>query len=305
MMDKIKVAVVGIGHVGSIHAKIYSQIKGVELAAVCDIDIKKAKRFALKYNVKYSNDYHSLFNFVDAVSITVPTSLHYKIAKEFLKNGIHTLIEKPITTSLKEADELLNIAKKKKLIIQVGHVERFNSAIIAIKKLPGIPKFIECHRIGPFSGRGIDVSVVLDLMIHDIDIILDLVLSPIRKIEAIGAKILSNKADIANARIFFKNGTVSNLTASRVSEDSIRKIRIFKERSYISLDYVKQEALIYRKLKNKIKSYQIPIRKEAPLKAEINSFIECVKYNKQPIVSGKEARKALKLALDIENMIKK
>lgn len=304
-MNKLRVGVVGVGYVGSIHAKIYARIKDVELRAVCDIDEEKAREISQKYRTKYYKDYHKLFPLVDAVSITVPTSLHYKIAKDFLKNGIHTLIEKPMTTSLKEADELLMLASKSKLVLQVGHVERFNAAIVAVRKLPGIPKFIECHRIGPYSGRGTDVSVVLDLMIHDIDIVLNLVPSPIKKIEAIGVRILSEYEDIANARIFFANGTVTNLTASRVSEDVIRKIRIFKEKSYISLDYVKQEAIIYRKLRNKIKSTAMEIKKEAPLEAELSSFINCVYQRKKPLVSGEEARKALELALRIEKIIRR
>ena len=240
---------------------------------------------------------------VDAVSIAVPTHLHYEIARDFLKNGIDVLIEKPITTNLKQARHLIRIADKNSRILQVGHVERFNKALSAIRDVPGEIKFIECHRIGPFTKRCTDVSVVLDLMIHDLDIILELLPYRIKSIYATGLKVMTNFPDIANARIAFENGAVCNITSSRVSDDALRKIRIFKENSYISLDYKLQEVKIYRRINKKITRRQIPIKKEQPLQLELKSFVNSVKKRTPPIVSGETAAKALETALRIERII--
>jgi len=299
-MTKPRVGVVGLGRLGSIHARIYSGLENVELAGVCDIDENIAKITGEALKTNWRNDYKELLkDNLDAVSIVTPTGSHHKIAKFFLQNKVHVLIEKPITKTLKEADELIRIADKNRLIIQVGHVERFNSAIQAIEKLSNKPRFIEVHRLGPFTPRVKDVGVVLDLMIHDIDIVLGLTKSEVKHIDALGMKILTKHEDIANARIRFKNGTVCDLTASRVTNDSLRKIRIFQDDCYISIDYMAQEALIYRKIKGRIVSEKIDIEKEAPLQKELASFIDCVANNKKPIVSGKEAYEALKVALDI------
>jgi predicted dehydrogenase len=302
-MEKIRVGVIGVGHVGSLHAKIYSTLPDVKLTFLCDLIPNRTKVIKGK-DIIYSKDFKEAFNKVDAVSIAVPTSLHYTIAKEFLKRGIDVLIEKPITSNLKDAEALIKLAKVNSLILQVGHVERVNKALQAIKDIPGEIKFIECHRIGPFKRRGIDVSVVLDLMIHDIDIILALVNSNIKKIEAVGVNVVTDLPDIANAKLIFENGTVCNITSSRVSDDLIRKIRIFKEKCYISLDYKNQEVKIYRKVKNKIYKKDIPIKKEQPLELELRTFINCVKKRKQPPISGEEAKRALEIALKIEKKIK-
>lgn len=298
-MKKIKVAVIGAGKLGAIHARIYSQLTDAELVGICDIDRKKSKEIAQNINTDFYPDYRQLIPKVDAVSIAVPTILHYKIGREFLNHKIHCLIEKPITANLKEAKKLLRLAQGKNCILQVGHIERFNPAIGAIAKLPGQPRFIECHRLGRFTPRVKDIGVVLDLMIHDIDIMLALVKSEIKSIDAIGVKVLTGHEDIANARIKFENGAIANLTASRVSDEVMRKIRIFKENTYISLDYAQQEAVIYRKIKNKIIARSIPIKKEEPLKAELESFIHCIQQNKTPLVSGYDAYAALKLAFQI------
>lgn len=302
-MERIRVGVIGVGHVGSLHAKIYSTLPDVKLTFLCDL-IPNRTRVIKGKDITYSKDFREAFDKVDAVSIAVPTSLHYAIAKEFLKRGVDVLIEKPITSNLKDAEALIKLAKKNSLILQVGHVERFNKALQAIKGIPGEIKFIECHRIGPFKRRGIDVSVVLDLMIHDIDIILALINSDIKKIEAVGVNVVTDLPDIANAKLIFENGTVCNITSSRVSDDLIRKIRIFKEKCYISLDYKKQEVKIYRKVKNKIYKKDIPIKKEQPLELELMTFINCVKERKQPPISGEEAKRALEIALKIERKIK-
>lgn len=300
LMKKIRVGVVGLGRLGSIHAKIYSTLENTELAGICDIDENIARATAESLKTNWCVDYKKLLNNnLDAISIVTPTILHYEIAKFFLQNKVHVLIEKPVTKTLKEAGDLIKIANKNKLIMQVGHVERFNSAIQAIEKLSNKPRFIEVHRLGPFTPRVKDVGVVLDLMIHDIDIVLGLTKSKVKNIDALGMKILTNHEDIANARIRFKNGTVCDLTASRVTSDSMRKIRIFQDDCYISIDYMAQEALIYKKIDDKIVSEKIDIQKEAPLQKELASFIDCVANNKRPVVSGKEAYEALKVALNI------
>jgi len=304
-MKKLRVGVIGLGRLGSLHAQIYSGLKNVELICICDINKNKAMLVGNSLKKPWCTNYNELFKKnIEAVSIVTPTHLHYKIAKSFLNNGIHVLIEKPITKTLKEARELIKFAEKKGLIIQVGHVERFNSAIQAIEKLSPKPRFIEVHRLGPFKPRVKDVGVVLDLMIHDIDIVLGLTKSKIQDIQAVGVKILTKHEDIANARIRFKNGTVCDLTASRVTNDSLRKIRIFQRDCYISLDYVTQEAIISRKTKNKIVSEKIDIKKEGPLKNEISSFVDCVINKKRPIISGIEAYNALRVAHKIIKKLK-
>ena len=305
-MKKIRIGVAGLGRLGSIHAKIYSTLENAELAGICDIDENITRTTAESLRTSWCIDYKKLLDSkLDAVSIVTPTILHYEVAKFFLQNKVHVLIEKPITKTLKEANDLIKIAQKNKLIIQVGHVERFNSAIQAIEKLSNKPRFIEVHRLGPFAPRVKDVGVVLDLMIHDIDIVLGLTKSKVKNIDALGMKILTNHEDIANARIRFKNGTVCDLTASRVTSDSMRKIRIFQDDCYISIDYMAQEALIYKKINDRIVSEKIDIQKEAPLQKELASFIDCVANNKKPVVSGKEAYEALKVALAIVKKIHK
>lgn len=299
VMKKVRIGVVGLGRLGSIHANIYSRLKDTELVKICDIDRKTAEETSRSLNTLWCTDYRDLFGIVDAVSIVTPTFLHYKIAKDFLKHNMHVLIEKPITKTLKEASELIRIADKNRLIIQVGHVERFNSAIQAMERLSNKPRFIEVHRLGPFTPRVKDVGVVLDLMIHDIDIVLGLTKSKVQHIDAVGMKILTDHEDIANARIRFKNGTVCDLTASRVTNDTLRKIRIFQEDCYISIDYIAQEALVYRKINNKIVSKKINIKKESPLEKELASFIDCVKNRKKPLVSGREAHEALSTAIKV------
>jgi predicted dehydrogenase len=298
-MAKLKVAVIGVGALGSTHAKIYSEIEGIELTGICDIDSDKTTRLSKELGVAGFKDYRNLLGKVDAASIVVPTKDHYKISNDFLSAGTHLLIEKPITQTVEEADQLLSTAKTKNLTLAVGHVERFNAAIEAILKIKGDIKFVECHRLGPFSPRVKDVGVVLDLMIHDIDILLWLIKSPIKNIEAVGVKVLSRHEDIANARIVFENGAVCNITASRVTEKAMRKIRMFQPNAYISLDYIQQDAIIYTKKLGRIISEQIDIKKEKPLQKEVFSFLDCVKTGKRPLASGEEGRQALSVALEV------
>lgn len=302
-MYKIKIAVIGVGHLGSIHAKIYRASESCSLVAVCDIDKARLSQVSSELGVTGYTEYQELFGKVDAVSIAVPTKLHYQIACDFLKNKIHCLVEKPFTPNLKEADSLIKIAQKNNLILQVGHIERFNSAFSATQKLIHNPKFIECHRLSIFPNRSLDVGAVLDIMIHDIDIILGLVPSKIKKIESVGINVLTNFEDIANSRITFANGCVANLTASRVSDETMRKIRIFQEDTYISLDYKEAVASVYKKSGFAITKENLPIEKEEPLKKELESFLECVAKHKEPLVSGKVATEALAVALKIQNQI--
>jgi len=302
-MRKLKVGVIGVGRLGSLHAKIYHQIPEVQLIGVHDIDISKSRNISKSYNTNSFPDYQKLLDEVDAVSIAVPTSKHFEIAKACFNKNVHTLIEKPVTSNLSQAKKLLTLATKSNSIIQVGHIERFNAAVKAICKMPDSPRFIECHRLGPFTERVTDVSVTIDLMIHDIDIILELVKSKIKKIDAVGIEILSEKNDIANARITFEDNTVANLTSSRVSKESMRKIRIFQKEAYVSLDYSKQQAVIYKKRNGEIIQDKIQVQKEEPLRAELNSFIKCIKKGGKPLVSIKEATRALKIAVEIDNII--
>jgi len=270
---------------------------------VCDIDKSRAKRVAKRFGTSAFTDYRDLLSQVGAISVVVPTEGHYKVAKDFLLHGVHTLIEKPITALVNQADDLIKIATKNKLVLQVGHVERFNSAIKALKLLKRRPKFIEAHRLGPFDPRTANIGVALDLMIHDIDIILDMADSKIKGIEAIGANILSKHEDIANARIRFKDGCVANLTASRLTKERMRKIRIFQEDAYISIDYLRQSARIHKKVGDQIQTSHVNIKKEEPLKLELEEFINCVLNPTEPPPVDRGAREALVIALQIKEEI--
>lgn len=297
--EKLKFGVVGVGHLGAFHTKVYSRLDSIKLIGVCDCNLERSIEIGKKYHTASFADYEELFDKVDAVSIAVPTSLHYNIAKDFLSHGIHVLIEKPITKTLSEADELIELARDNKLILQVGHIERFNSAVLAIEPYLQKPKFIECQRLGPFHKRVKDVGVVLDLMIHDIDIVLGLMEQDVVKIEAVGLSTVSDYEDVANVRLTFEDGTIADITASRITKDIVRKMRIFQEDSYISLDYVNQDTAIFKKTGDKIIKEKIRVVKKEPLKKELKSFIECVRTGKKPVVSGVEGRRALQVALEI------
>lgn len=305
-MPKVNVGVVGVGYLGSRHARVYSQLKNVNFVCVCDIDKKCAKKVAKKRRVWYFPDYRTLFDKVDAVSIAVPTNLHYRIAKDFLNNDIHVLIEKPIANTVDEAQELIDIADSKNLTLQVGHIERFNPVVTAVEPLVKNARFIECHRAGPYKKkkRVKDVGVVLDLMIHDIDIILSLVKSEVESIEAVGISTISPYEDTANVRLNFKNGTIADITASRVTKEEVRKIHISQENLYITLNYLHQDAYIVKKTNNKILKKKLKIEKTEPLKQELKSFIASIQNNTRPIVSGTEGKLALGVALDILEKIK-
>ncbi|MDP2905828.1 MAG: Gfo/Idh/MocA family oxidoreductase [Candidatus Omnitrophota bacterium] len=302
-MNKLKVAVVGVGRLGSIHARIYKENPNCQLVAVCDADPTRLQEVASNFGVSGYSDYTQILGKVDALSVAAPTNLHHKIALFFLKHGIPVLVEKPFTSNLKEADELIKVAAAGNTVLQVGHIERFNSAFSATLKIIKEPKFIECHRLSPFPNRSLDVGAVLDIMIHDIDIILGLVRAKIKKIESVGVSVLTQYEDIANARITFVDGCVANLTASRVSDEVMRKIRIFQENTYISLDYKDAKACVYTKEGLTIKKTDLPIEKVEPLKKELESFLECAATGAQPLVSGETARDALAVAIEIRDQI--
>jgi predicted dehydrogenase len=304
-MKPIRVAVIGVGHLGSIHARIYSQLESAQLVAVCDTLPDRLQQIASTYGCRAVADYREILKDVDAVSIAVPTHLHYPIAKDFLSAGVHTLIEKPITGSLREADHLLKLGRKKRLILQVGHVERFNATLTKVRSSLTNPRFIEVHRLAPFQPRGTEVGVVLDLMIHDIDILLWLVKSRIRKIEAVGVRVMTPFEDIANARITFANGAVANLTASRISKDGMRKFRIFQHGGYVSMDFLGQAADIFQLANGGIKHERLTISGEEPLKAELSAFVQSIHQKTTPPVSGEEAREALSVALKVTQLVHK
>ncbi|MEK6660583.1 MAG: Gfo/Idh/MocA family oxidoreductase [candidate division NC10 bacterium] len=307
--ELVRVGVVGVGYVGQHHARIYSELPGVELVGVVDIDEARLQELGARHRVQLCRDYRELLGKVDAVSVAVPTLLHYPIAKEFLEFGVDVLVEKPIAQSLTQADELVEIAKADERIFQVGHIERFNGAVKALEAIVKSPGFIECHRLGPFAARNTDVDVVLDLMIHDIDIILNLIHSPVTAVSAVGVPVISDQVDIANARLQFESGCVANLTASRVSVERVRRIRIFQRDTFISLDYAQQEIAVYHRIPGegdaahgttpKIVREDIFIDKAEPLRVELESFIECVRSRKRPLVSGEEGRDALRVASQI------
>jgi predicted dehydrogenase len=302
-MKKLRVGVVGLGHLGSIHARIYKALGNCQLAGVCDIDLGRLEKISRELDAPAFADYRQLFGRVDAASIAVPTRLHYQVASDFLLHEAHTLVEKPFASSLEEAKALIKTAREKKLILQVGHIERFNSAFAAAQKIIHRPKFIECHRLSPFPHRSLDIGAVLDIMIHDIDIVLGLVNSPVKEIDAVGVNVLTHFEDIANARLRFADGCVANLTASRVSDEAMRKIRIFQENAYISLDYKEAAACVYRREGNVITKSELPIEKEQPLQKELAAFAECCLRHHEPLVSGEVAAEALGLALKIQKAI--
>jgi predicted dehydrogenase len=298
----LKTGIVGIGKLGSIHLRIYKEIK--EIKEIYLVDTNKSALEPLS-EYPHFRDYRKLKGKVDLVSIATPTFSHFEIAQFFLENKIPVLVEKPITQRLGEAEKLIQTAKKNRTLLLVGHVERYNNAYLAIKEIVKNPLFIECHRLNPYPNRSLDISVVLDLMIHDLDIILDLVRDKIKKVEAKGVKVLSPAEDIANARLTFKKGCVANITSSRISVKKERKIRIFLTNCYISLDYAQQQAEIYQKVDKEIKSRFLPINKEEPLKKEIVDFVNLVKEGEFQIQEATKAKDALALALKIQKTIEK
>jgi predicted dehydrogenase len=305
MERKIKVGVIGVGHLGKEHARIYSQLSNCELIGIYDVNPSTAESIAKKVRSKAFHSIEELAQQIDAVSVVVPTTAHRDVAKIFLNLGKDVFIEKPITETTAQAEELVKLAQEKKCLVQVGHVERFNPVLSYLEKNLQNPKFIEAHRLSPYPGRGTDVSVILDLMIHDLDVILHLVKSPIESFDAVGVPVLSPSEDIANVRLKFKNGCVANITTSRISPEKLRKIRVFSADSYISLDYQNQTGEVFWKENASIKRDKVPVTKDEPLKLELTAFIESVLHRSEPKVSGEQGKRALDIAVAIIDQIRK
>jgi len=301
----VRVGVIGVGSMGMHHARVYAGLKGVRLTAVVDTDFQKAQEAASKYHCKAYEDYLQIMERVDAVSIAVPTTMHYQVAMDFLKNNKDVLIEKPITSDVREAEGLISEAQRRGGILQVGHLERFNAGVSLISRMIENPQFIESHRLSPFVVRGTDVDVTLDLMIHDIDIILSLVGSEISDLRANGSRVLTDNIDISYAWIEFKNGCIAEVTASRISKEKLRQLKVFQHNSSLTLNYQTQEVLCYRRLNNKIAREVMRPRRKEPLKEELASFIQCVRNRTQPLVSGVEGKEALKVALRISEEVRR
>ena len=302
----IDVGVVGVGYLGKFHAEKYAASAKANLVAVVDTDEARAKEIGASVGVDSATDYRGLFGRVKCVSIAVPTRFHYQVARDFIDAGVDVLVEKPLTAEIDEARELVAAAQQKNVILQVGHLERFNPAIRRLEGVVKNPKFVECHRLAPFIERGTDVDVVLDLMIHDIDVIASLVRSPVVRVEAVGVPVLTDKPDIANARITFANGCIANVTSSRVSLKRERKVRFFQSDAYISIDYDQRRAQIYHKPAPgagwlDIRAENIEITDGDALADEIDSFLDCVAARTMPLVGGAEAL----LALEIASLISK
>jgi predicted dehydrogenase len=304
----VRVAVIGAGVFGSEHARVYSEVAASRLAAVCDIDESRGRPVAQRYNADFVTDYRELIGRVDAASLTVPTESHEAIAGELLKAGIAVLVEKPIARTLDEADRIIEAAKRGGAVLQVGHLERFNPAVIAAARIITQPRFFEAHRLSIFTPRSLDIDVVMDLMVHDIDVVLSFVNSEVSEVRAAGVPILTPRIDIANARIEFANGCVANLTASRVSADRVRKLRFFQPGEYVSIDYAAQEAGIVSVKprpggRPEFESRLLAVERREPLRLEIESFLSAVEGG--PVrVTGEDGRRALALAVDVTEKIR-
>jgi len=302
-MKKLRVGVVGVGHIGGNHARIYSELPNAEFVAIRDTDPVQSAENARKFGVQPTNSLEEFAGLVDAASLATPTSSHFSIAQDLLARGKHLLIEKPITENTAEARELVGLAAARGLVLQVGHVERFNPVLSALEQRLTHPRFIEAHRLSPYPNRSTDIGVVLDLMIHDLEIILHLVRSPIESIDAVGVPVLSRGEDIANARLRFASGCIANITSSQISPERMRKIRVFQENVYLSLDYQTQSGEIYRKEGREIIREPVTIEKEEPLRQQITSFVDCAITGGEPKVSGSHAAAALELAVEITKRI--
>ena len=295
-MENIKVGIIGVGYLGTQHARILSYLEGAELRCVADTDLNKSMVIGNRHGVSYYQKFEEMLDDIDAAVVAAPTSEHFSITKQLLLSGKSVLVEKPMTDTVEQAEELVKLAKKNKLILQVGHLERFNPAVEALQDLISEPKFIEVQRLGSFSARSLDTNVVLDLMIHDLDIILDLIQDEVKVIRSSGIHVLSEKFDIANARLEFQSGCVATLTASRVHQGKVRNLRIFEPTAYYSIDYIDQAVKVFPLNGRQTDIKNLKIKKEEPLKKELQSFIHCIRDGKARKVSGGEGLRALKLA---------
>lgn len=323
-MQPLRIAVIGVGRLGQAHARLFAEMPDVVLAGVFDTDETQASEISKRHQIPVFSDMDTLFQTVEAVSLVVPTTAHYKVALKALSRGLHTFIEKPITTSIEEADELISLANTHQCVLQVGHIERFNGAVRSLEGMPILPGFIESHRLASFDPRGTDVSVVHDLMIHDIDLIRYLVQAEVKKVEATGVAVISDQIDIANARIQFTNGCVANITASRISLKKMRKMRLFQRDAYITLDFLEGTSEIYRLIDDdeaaNVQGFMIPINtgddrsrrilrqqpqvsNDESLALELRSFVQAVRSHSPPPVTGEDGREALRISLEIIHQI--
>lgn len=302
-MNPLRVGVIGTGHMGLNHVRVYSELPSCELTAVYDHDSKAATNAARKFRSTAVASIEEFADQIDAATVCTPTVTHYEIGKYLLSRGKHLLIEKPLAENSERAHELASIATAHGCVLQVGHIERFNPTLAALEAKLKNPRFLEVTRLSPFPNRSTDIGVVMDLMIHDIEIILHLVKSPIVSMDCVGIAVLSRGEDIANVRFRFENGCVANVTASRISTDRLRKIRVFQEDAYLSLDYQKQDGVIYRLAEGKILREKVAVEKGEPLRNQLASFIDCAREGHQPKVSGREAAAALDIALEITRKI--
>ncbi len=302
-LKEISMGVAGVGAIGRNHARVLASLPGVKLAGIYDVDAARAAELAAEHGTRAAASLAELASWTDAITVATPTVYHYETGKILLEAGKHVLIEKPITDNTEQALELAALAKAKSLVLQVGHIERFNPVMSLLEERLTSPRFIEAHRLSPFPNRSIDIGVVLDLMIHDIEIVLNLVRSPIESIDAVGVAVLTRREDIANARLRFENGCVANLTASRISPERLRKLRVFQSDAYLSLDYQAQEGKIYRREGMAIVCEDVIVEKDEPLKLELAAFAECARHGLRPRVGGREAAAALDLAMRITRLI--
>jgi len=301
MPDRVRLAVIGVGHLGRHHARIASTLEGAELVAVVDTNGERAQTASAATGAPALADYRDVIDKVDAVCVAVPTEQHRDVALPFLERGIAVLVEKPMARSLDEARELVSAARASGTTLAVGHTERYNPAVAAVLPMVTSPRFIEVHRLGAFPDRSLDIDVVFDLMIHDLDIILALVGTGVESIEAVGVPVLTPRFDIANARLRFAGGCIANVTASRISKERVRKIRFFQPDAYVSIDYAEQEVEGYRLLRRdgerpQIQGGKLPVTREEPLKRELADFVRAVRDQRRPLVNGDDGLRALSLA---------
>lgn len=310
-MSKVRVGVIGTGSLGQHHVRVYSELESADLIGIYDQDIARATELAEKHGCRVFDSLEALAVEIDAASVVVPTDLHREVAGFLLEQKIHLLVEKPIASTTQEAEELVSMAQDRDLILQVGHIERFNPVLSFLEQHAGTPRFIEAHRLASYPPprpgmlpRGTEVSVILDLMIHDLEVLMHLVGGKVSGIHAVGIPVLSPSEDIANVRLQFDNGCVANVTASRISPERMRKIRVFFDDAYVSLDYQDQSGELYRKTATGIERETIPIDKGDALTNELSSFVDCVQHHGEPVVSGEHASEALRLAVQITHQVR-
>lgn len=304
MSKRIRVGVLGVGSIGKNHARICAGLPNADFTAILDANPDVSQALSREYGVPAAGSLEEFTEKVDAATIATPTPAHYEVASFLLRHGKHVLVEKPITETPEQAKVLVDLARERGLVLQVGHVERFNPVLSILEARLTRPRFIEAHRLSPYPFRSLEIGVVLDLMIHDLEIILHLVRSPVQSVDAVGVPVLSKGEDIANARLRFRNGCVANVTASRISPEKMRKFRVFQENAYLSLDYQNQSGEIYQLVNGRIVRESVAVEKDEPLKRELHSFVDCCRRGGEPVVSGSGAAAALELAIDITERIR-